>query len=1089
MMNAGLSAMETSPRYVVGIDLGTTNSAVSYVDTAESPWRVRTFAVPQLVAPGVVEAREILPSFLYQPAKGEFGAGALGLPWARGEGKGARGQGSGVRGQGSGKKGEGRGEAEGVVGFFARDQGALVPGRLIASAKSWLCHSGVDRTADLLPWHGAADVERISPIEATARYLRHMADAWDARFPDHPMSQQDVVLTLPASFDEVARELTVKAAARAGLKRVVLIEEPQAAFYAWLYAHADDWERHVAPGQKILVCDIGGGTSDFTLIRVRRAGQRGGKVQFHRVAVGEHLILGGDNLDLALAHHIERRLTDGSTAGRASNGTRGGTGSLSASEGEEHADQGSAGQASSGTPSPRPSPGGRGSGLEPREWAVLVRSCRQVKETLLGEDAPERLTINLPGSGARLIGGGRQIEVTRDEAQGVLVEGFFPYVGLEERPLRRQSGFQEFGLPYAPDPAITRWLAAFLTAHRHVAMEDAEASDDHDPARPDIVLFNGGLFASPVLRQRLLEVLRSWFRKGPRGSQPAGVREPLGDVSITPTPPTATQPAGVWEPLVLDNERLDLAVARGAAYYGMVRRGEGVRIAAGLARTYYIGVESEDHAVEAGPVTDPPSPQPSPGGRGSTGAPSSDPPSPQPSPGGRGSVAVCLVPAGVEPGHDVELAGREFDLLVCEPVEFPLYVSSTRLTDRPGELVPIDREQMTPLPPIRTVLRTRRKDEQDTVSVNLHARLTEIGTLDLWCSELQGRRSWRLQFDVRSTTQTDLAAHQSAAESEGFVDEATWQECAALMRGTFAPSGKDSPAGLVKRLAGAIGAGRERWPASLLRRIWEALMETEPGRRRSELHEARWLNLLGFALRPGYGLAVDDWRVAQTWTTLQGRLVHPGPMCRVEGWILWRRIGGGLAAGQQQAVAEPLLGPVRGLHRQATAGKRRSGDFAFSVPETAEVWRLLGSLELLGVAAKIELGKILLELLPKRKMEPVRPAIAWAVGRIGARVPVYGPLNTVVPVEVVCDWLARLMQLGADEPMTRLAAMQMARRTHDRYREVPEKLRGKVLDWLRLHEAAAHFVELVREGGQLDSEEQGLVFGEALPKGLRMAER
>jgi len=715
---------------------------------------------------------------------------------------------------------------------------------------------------------------------------------------------------------------------------------------------------------------------------------------------------------------------------------------------------------------------------------VLVRSCRQVKETLLGEDAPERLTINLPGSGARLIGGGRQIEVTRDEARAVLVEGFFPHVGLEERPLRRQSGFQEFGLPYAPDPAITRWLAAFLTAHRHVAMEDAEACGDHDPARPDIVLFNGGLFASPVLRQRLLEVLRSWFRKGPRGSQPAGVWEPLGDASITPTPPTAPQPAGVWEPLVLDNERLDLAVARGAAYYGMVRRGEGVRIAAGLARTYYIGVESEDHAVEARPVAD----APSPGGIESTGPPSSDTPSPQPSPKGRGGLAVCLVPAGVEPGHDVELAGRRFELLVCEPVEFPLYVSSTRLTDRPGELVPIDREQMTPLPPIRTVLRSRRKDEQGTVSVSLHARLTEIGTLDLWCSELKGRRSWRLQFDVRWTTQTDLAAHESAAEAEGFVDEATWQECAALIRGTFAPEGKDNPAGLVKRLAEAIGAGRERWPASLLRRIWEALMETEPGRRRSELHEARWLNLLGFALRPGYGLAVDDWRVAQTWSTLQGRLVHPGPMCRVEGWILWRRIGGGLAAGQQQAVAEPLLGPVRGLHRQATAAKRRSGDFAFSVPETAEVWRLLGSLELLGVAAKIELGQILLELLPKRKLEPVRPAIAWAVGRIGARVPVYGPLNTVVPVEVVCDWLARLMQLGADEPMTRLAAMQMARRTHDRYRELPEKLRGKVLDWLRLHEAPAHFIELVRDGGQLDSEEQGLVFGEALPKGLRMVE-
>lgn len=675
--------------------------------------------------------------------------------------------------------------------------------------------------------------------------------------------------------------------------------------------------------------------------------------------------------------------------------------------------------------------------MEPREWAVLVRSCRQVKETLLGEKAPERLTINLPGSGARLIGGGRQIEVTREEVRGVLLEGFFPRTRLEEKPTGRQSGFQEFGLPYAADPAITRSLAAFLTAHRHVAMEDVEVFGDHDPARPDIVLFNGGLFASPVLRERLLEVLRGWFSNGPRGTQPAGVGE---------------QGAGVWEPLVLDNERLDLAVARGAAYYGMVRRGEGVRIAAGLARTYYIGVESVADGVASH----------------------------------KGPAAVCLVPARVEPGQDVELAERKFDLLVCEPVEFPLYVSSTRLTDRPGELVAIDPQRMTPLPPIRTVLRTRRKSERGTVSVNLHARLTEIGTLELWCSEPGGRRSWRLQFDVRSATRTDLAAHQSRAESEGFVDEAIWQECAALIGGTFGPEGKDKPAGLVKGLARAIGTSRERWPASLLRRIWEALMELEPGRRRSQVHEARWLNLLGFSLRPGYGLAVDDWRVAQTWSVLQGKLVHAGPMCRVEGWILWRRIGGGLAAGQQQAVAEPLLGPVRGLHRQLTGAKRRGGDFAFSAHETAEVWRLLGSLELLGVATKIELGKILLELLPKRKMEPVRPAIAWAMGRIGARVPVYGPLNTVVPAEVVCDWLAKLMRLCADDPMARLAAMQMARRTDDRYRELPEKLRGKVLDWLRLHEAPAHFIELVGQGGQLDSEEQGLVFGEALPKGLRI---
>ena len=508
---------------MVGIDLGTTNSAVTFVDTTEEPLRVQTFRLPQLVAPGQVESRETLPSFHYQAAAGEFPAGSLRMPW-------------------DGSKDDG---ADYAVGFFARDHGTMVPGRLIVSAKSWLCHTGVDRTAALLPWQGAADVERLSPVEAGGRYLRHIRRAWDNANPADPLAEQDIVLTLPASFDEVARELTVKAAAAAGLPRIVLIEEPQAAFYAWIEKHSDNWDTLVEPGQKILVCDCGGGTSDFTLIRVRRQGD---KVRFHRVAVGDHLILGGDNLDLGLAHHLEERIGGGK--------------------------------------------------LDPRAWSVLVRQCRRVKETLLADDAPERVTLNLPGSGSKLIGGGRRVEVQRQEVSECLLEGFFPIVELDSRPSKLASGFQEFGLPYAPDAAITKYLAAFLTAHRDVALDDVENDDGHDPARPDIVLFNGGLFASQQIRRRMLDVIEKWFNKDNQNE-------------------SATGSTATWKPIVLANERLDLAVARGAAYYGMVRRGRGVRIAAGLARTYYIGVEG-DTSTKAKTTEMEPS-------------------------------AVCLVPAGAEP--------------------------------------------------------------------------------------------------------------------------------------------------------------------------------------------------------------------------------------------------------------------------------------------------------------------------------------------------------------------------------------------------------------------------------------------------------
>ncbi len=943
------STQETPSRYSVGIDLGTTNSAVAFVDTSETDWKVRAFPIPQLVAPGEIEVRDTLPSFHYEAASGEFPAGALGLPWG----------------------GKDRNFA---VGFFARDHGTSSPGRLISSAKSWLCHPGVDRTAELLPWHGAPDVERLSPVAASSRYLAHIRDAWDFRFPGHPLAEQDVVLTLPASFDEVARELTIRAAKLAGLPRVVLIEEPQAAFYAWIHAQGDEWERLVRPGQKILVCDIGGGTSDFTLIRVRRG--EGDKVQFHRVAVGEHLILGGDNLDLALAHHVEHKIA-------------------------------------------------RGGKLEPRQWAVLVRSCRHLKEALLSANPPERLTASLPGAGSRLVGGALQAEVTRDEVQHLLLEGFLPRVSLEEKPASRRSGFQEFGLPFAPDAAITRYLAAFLTAHRHVAQSDEPPPADHDPARPDLVLFNGGLFASPVLRERLLEVLASWF------------------------PSSQGQP---WRPHVLANERLDLAVAQGAAYYGMVRRGAGVRITAGLARTYYIGAESA---------------------------------------AGGEAKAVCLLPAEIEAGQEVNLAERTFELLIRHPVEFPLYVSSTRLTDRPGEMLAVDPEQMTPLPPIRTVLEAQKKGPREALAVNLHARLSEIGTLDLWCSEAQGPRTWRLQFDVRAATQTDRAGHLGAGETEGVVDESLVEDCRKLILAAFSPTtGAEAlkPESLVKRLEERTELKRRDWPMTLLRNFWEALVEVEPGRRRSAEHEARWLYLFGFSLRPGYGLAVDDWRVAQTWRLLQGKRAHHTPACRVEWLILWRRIAGGLTAGQQRSLAEPLLAMLRPMLGSSQRAKSRKPEFAAGSHEAAEVWRLLGSLELLGVASKIELADALLTLVVREKVGAVRDAGIWALGRLGARVPMYGPLNAVAPAEQAERWATALIDSNLAPEALAFSIVQMSRRTGDRYLDISPARRDRILAWLDRLGAPSHYRQLVAEGGQLQEEEQGLMFGESLPRGLRLTE-
>lgn len=924
-------------RYLVGIDLGTTNSAVTYIDTHTDKATIETLLVPQVVAPGQVEKRPTLPSFHYQAANGEFPSEALKLPWSRSD-------------------------QSNIVGTFARDHGTSVPGRMVNSAKSWLSHSGVDRTAALLPWHGSSDVEKLSPVEVSSRYLQHVRAAWNDQFKSEKLEDQDIVLTLPASFDEIARELTVEAAKKAGLNRVVLIEEPQAAFYDWLAKHADNWQDLVSPGQTILVCDIGGGTSDFTLIRARAGDEE--LVQFHRVAVGEHLILGGDNLDLALAHYLEGKLS----------------------------------------PKER---------LPADRWSILVRRCRQIKETFLGEEAPQSQTISLPAVGSKLIGGALQCEVTQSEVHQVLAEGFLPNCQLADSPDTRSSGFQEFGLPYAPDAAITRWLAHFLRTHLDVI----EETDRHPSGavRPDLILLNGGFFESPVLKQRLLDILTEWF-----------------------------SPNGDWQPILLENEHLDLAVARGASYYGQVRRGTGVKITANLARTYYIGIGSGDS-----------------------------------------TEAMCLLPATTEPGQEIDL-DLTFHLRVSEPVEFPLFVSSTRLIDEPGQLVTIDPQQIKALPPIRTVLRARRRADAETIPVHLHAKLTEIGTIELWCAEVDSERTWRLQFDIRSATQTDVAAHQSARESEGMLDESLWQEAAKVLNETFAQDASRKPQPLIKDLDAALEMRRDSWPTSLLRRMWEHSMDLESGRSKSATHESRWLNLTGYCLRPGYGLALDDWRVSETWKLLQGKVLHNDDNCRNQSMILWRRIAGGLNRGQQLAIAEPLLVATRAMHKRMTSGGGGSAAATLTPQQAIEAWRLLGSLELLGAQEKTEIGRMLVDLLGKKKLEPARGAMAWTLGRLGTRVPVYGPLNTLIPKEIASQWLDALYSQKTTDRADMLAVMLLARRTDDRYRDLPEATREKAASWLEVNNASKHWIRIVREGGQLDDEEQSQIFGESLPTGLTL---
>jgi len=654
---------EVPSRYIVGIDLGTTNCAVSYLDTETSKGSsgqaaIKPLPITQWVDFGTFEKRDLLPSFWYEPLKEEQ------------------------------KTLE---DSKNIVGCLARDRGLQMPGRQIASAKSWLCHDGVDRDSPILPWQGNDEVEKLSPVDASASYLTQIRKSWDRSFPKFPLAEQDIVLTLPASFDQVARQLTIEAAARAGLKRILPIEEPQAAFYAWLARHSSDWEERIKEGETILVCDIGGGTTDFTLIRVRAASQTSesetetldesnrNKLSLHRVAVGQHLILGGDNIDLALAKFSEHKL-------------------------------------------------GKGKALPARAWDALRQACRVAKEQLLGDSPPEKHTIHLPGSGSKLVGGGQQVDITRQEVEACVLDGFFPRCELKDRPEFQAAGFQEFGLPFASDPGITKHLAAFLWEHRNDGRTDEEIESLGDVAasKPDWILFNGGVMTSSQLCERLVAVIGSWF---------AG------------TPGIDTN----WQPGVLDGERLDRAVATGAAYFGQVRRGEGVAIEAKLACSYYLQTSLE-------------------------------PP-----------TAICIVPGSASPGDSFSLEEKPFELSVGEPVQFPLAYSSTRLADRVGEQVELNDEHFRMLPPIRTVLELSKRKRQDKLPVYVQVDLTQIGTLQMHCNAAESDHRWRLEFDVRGSTQTDKELTETTGTQAGVLDA----EASAAARGVLEALLREKPSSLL----------------------------------------------------------------------------------------------------------------------------------------------------------------------------------------------------------------------------------------------------------------------------------------------------
>jgi hypothetical protein len=870
--------------------------------------------------------------------------------------------------------------ADRLVGEFARNQGARVPSRLVSSAKSWLCHPGVDREAEILPWGSPSEIRRVSPVEASAAYLRHIRDAWNHTVardePARRLEVQEVVLTVPASFDEAARELTLGAAKKAELTSVTLLEEPQAAFYCWIVSHQDRWQREVRAGELILVCDIGGGTTDFSLITVVETHTGPG---FRRVAVGDHLMLGGDNIDLALAHHVEQKL----------GGVR----------------------------------------LDTEQWSALRFACRTAKEKLLVDQQPllDRWPVTIAGRGSRIIGGSIQSELTRREVQDIALDGFFPKVSRVEEPRRgAKLGLQEFGLPFVADPAVPKHLSGFLRRHRAEAIGQGGHQPEDRPARPDAILFNGGALTPDSVRTRIVEVLASWF----------------GD-----------DPGPTYAPRVLTNISLDLAVAQGAAYYGVVRRGGGIRIGGGTARSFYVGLETHDAA----------------------------------------KPWMCVVPRDAQDGDEITIDGHDFDLLMGQPVVFPLASSSVRPDDHPGDLIGADPDSVRELPPLQSVMRVGRKAKAERVPVSLVARVTEVGTIELWCQSRTDSRRWRLQIQLRGPAGQPAGRIVVAGEETDrvIIEQSELDAAIDLIRTAFeaAPAAASSDAGparLVKRLEETLDVPRDQWPPSALRASWEPLRDLADVRLKSPQHESRWFNLAGFSLRPGRGYPLDEVRLKALWPVFHQGVKHiKDQQCWAEWWILWRRVAAGLSRQHHDEIyrrVAPFLVPAKGSSPSKKAGRPKPEPH-----ELAEMWRCAASLERLAPEFKQGLAEPLLKELAR----PTVPGhVLWCLGRLGARVPLYGLANTVVALEAVDRWIDVLLNRsyspGREGSDAIFALSQLARFSGDRARDLPDASRAKVLSRLEQLGADESVLLPIREFHELEEAQEGQALGDTLPIGLRL---
>jgi len=964
MSNSNLTNdLNSSADYLIGIDLGTTNTVVAYADMSKalSPENCHIFEIEQLVAPGEVAKRPQLPSFRYHPAKGELNENDLLLPWSATLANDL---------------------PQVVIGEWARELGAKVEGRQVVSAKSWLSHPQVDRSADILPWESAEGITKVSPVLASASYLFHVRQAWNTEHPNALIEQQEVVITIPASFDESARALTVEAAKIAGLSKILLLEEPQAVCYDWYARQGENAQTLLAKINLLLVCDVGGGTTDLSLIKVAKA--KDDTLALTRVGVGNHLMLGGDNVDLALAHKVEQQI----------NGTC--------------------------SPSNQNTP----KKLSAASLSQLIQQTRKAKERLLGESAPESAKVTLLGSGSKLIGRAKSYDLSQKEVRELALDGFFPLISIDQHPTKRRSAVVEFGLPYAPDSAVSKYLAQFICEHQTACREAFELKESNLELKelnrvvtPDALLLNGGVFNSPALNKRAQSVLNQWHEQ---------------------------------EIIPLENNTPNLAVAQGAVAYAKARRGAQLKIGGGSARGFYLRLEKEDAGQQAICLM----------------------------PKGTEEDQEFVLNErkfSLRIGQPVQFN------LFSSTADFDYQAGDLIVIDDQA----ISSEHFISLPPLIVALDASdtESNKQQEVEVVLATTLTEVGTLQIDCvsNQTNEEQRWHVEFQVRKSASSSANTNQEQAESDTLP--AAFTDIQAQIESVFHGAKKEPNPKAIKTLRIDIEkrlGKRDAWDIPILRALFDQFLAGKKHRQRSSAHERIWFNLSGYSLRPGFGYPADEWRIEQIWKLhQQGLKFDTETQGWIDWWTFWRRAAGGLNAQQQLSLYKDI---AKFINPSALTSRKLQAEAKQKSYE--DMVKLAAALEQLPIDDKTHVAQWLLKRLEK----PAETKTSWwALGRIASRTPFHGSAHNIIPKDTVQAWLPQLLKIDwKKEQQTAFCAVLMTRMSGDRSRDIEEEWRQKVVDKLILAKAPASWVEMVETVKKLDETETKRVFGEGLPPGLKL---